>query len=80
MRLLTDLCTGLCDLCEPGCMQVQLAYDTWRRAGQRMEQLGHEAQRHRRWKSCQKGFRVRCSVAQMFHFRFGKLTPQGHKA
>ena len=43
-------------------MQVQQAYDNWRRAGQRMEQLGHEAQHHRRWKSCQKGFRVRCSL------------------
>ena len=43
-------------------MQVQQAIDNWRSAGQRMEQLGHEARHHRRWKSCQKGFRVRCSL------------------
>ena len=37
---------------------MQEAYDTWRQAGERMEQLGHEAQRHRLWKSCQRAFRV----------------------
>ncbi len=39
--------------------QVQKAYGTWLKAGERMVQLGHEAQHHRRWKSCQKAFRVR---------------------
>ena len=40
-------------------LQVQKAYDTWRQAGERMVQLGHHAQHHRRWKSCQKAFKVR---------------------
>ena len=39
--------------------QVQKVYGTWLKAGERMVQLGLEAQHHRRWKSCQKAFRVR---------------------
>ncbi len=39
-------------------LQVQKAYDTWRQAGERMVQLGLHAQHHRRWKSCQKAFKV----------------------
>ena len=41
-------------------MQVQEAYDTWRQAGERMEQLGLQARHHCRWRSCQKAFEVRC--------------------
>ena len=40
-------------------VQVQEAYDTWRQAGERMEQLGLQAQHHRRWKSCQRAFEAR---------------------
>ena len=45
--------------CLVSAVQVQEAYDTWRQAGKRMEQLGLQAQHHCRWRSCQRAFEVR---------------------
>ena len=45
--------------CLVSAVQVQEAYDTWRQAGKRVEQLGLQAQHHCRWRSCQRAFEVR---------------------
>lgn len=52
-------------------LQVQKAYCTWRQVGERMIQLGHHAQHHRRWKSCQKAFEVLLRPVVLLEHEFG---------
>ena len=55
-------------------MQVQQAYDNWRRAGQRMEQLGHEARAPPPLEELPEGLQGEVLSAQIYNVRIGKLT------